>query len=141
MKFPAKVRYAFRAALALAAHYKGEHPVRVGQIAKAQDIPQNFLLQLMMRLKGAGIVQSARGMNGGYFLARPPARITLGEIMRAVDESLFSPNKTMRAQDAAGSVLLRIWNEANAAASELLEQQTLEDVLLRCKREPINYQI
>ena len=141
MKLPAKVLYACRAALELALRYKGERPVRIGQIAKAQDIPKNFLLQLMMRLKGAGIVQSARGMNGGYFLARQPGQITLGEVVRAVDGEIFARGKRTRAGDSTGFVLLQIWDKANGAAAQLLEDETLEDVLRRCKREPINYQI
>jgi len=141
MMLPARVLYASRAVLELARHYKGERPVRISQIAEAQNIPKNFLLQLMMRLKGAGVVQSTRGMNGGYCLARSPAQITLGEVVRAVDEGIFSQQKRARAGDATGSILLRIWNEANSAASDLLDNETLEDILRRSKREPINYQI
>lgn len=141
MRPPAKVLYACRAVLELALRYKGERPVRIGHIAKAQNIPKNFLLQLMMRLKGAGIVHSERGMNGGYFLARRPAQISLGEVIRAVDENIFSRSKRSRPGDVPGSILLRIWDEANGMAADLLDGETLEDVLRRCKREPINYQI
>jgi len=141
MKLPAKVLYACRAVLELALRYKGDRPVRIGQIAKAQNIPKNFLLQLMMRLKGAGIVQSARGMNGGYFLVRRPGQITLGEVIRAVDEGIFARIKRGRAGDPTGSILLQIWDKANGAAADLLDSETLEDVLRRCRREPINYQI
>ncbi len=141
MKLPAKVLYACRAVLELALRYKGERPVRIGHIAKAQNIPKNFLLQLMMRLKGAGIVQSARGMNGGYFLVRRPGQITLGEVIRAVDEGIFARIKRGRAGDPTGSILLQIWDKANGAAADLLDSETLEDVLRRCRREPINYQI
>jgi len=141
MKLPAKVLYACCAALELAARYKGERPVRIGQIAKAQNIPKNFLLQLMMRLKGAGIVQSTRGMNGGYFLVRRPGQITLGDVVRAVDEDIFSKNGHIRRADATGSCLSRLWDEANGAAAGLLDRETLEDVLRRCKKEPISYQI
>ena len=141
MKLPAKVLYACRATLELALRYKGERPVRIGQIAKAQSIPKNFLLQLMMRLKGAGLVQSTRGMNGGYFLVRRPAQITLGEVIRAVDENILSRSKRVRAGGPNGSILLRIWDEANRASADLLDRETLEDILRRCKREPISYQI
>jgi DNA-binding IscR family transcriptional regulator len=80
-------------------------------------------------------------MNGGYFLARPPEQITLGEVVRAVDEGIFAQQKGARTGGAAGSVLVRVWNEANAAAAELLDTSSLGDVMRRCKREPINYQI
>ena len=77
--------YAARALLSLALHADHEGPTSVRDIAERTGLPQPYLEQILLALKGAGLVRSKRGVGGGYVLARPPGEITLGEIVSAVD--------------------------------------------------------
>src|SRR6186997_3338072 len=77
--------YASRALLSLALHADESGPTSVRDIAERTGLPQPYLEQILLALKGAGIVRSKRGVGGGYVLAREPSQITLGEIVSAVD--------------------------------------------------------
>ena len=77
--------YACRALLSLALHADEGGPTSVRDIAERTGLPQPYLEQILLALKGAGLVRSKRGVGGGYVLARPPAEIRLGEIVSAVD--------------------------------------------------------
>src|SRR5688500_2197825 len=83
VKVSAKSDYAVRALLELAV--AGEGPVKGERLAQAQEIPLKFLENILIDLRHAGIVRSQRGAEGGYWLARAPDKITVGEIIRAVD--------------------------------------------------------
>lgn len=82
-----RTRYAIRALLHLGDHY-GEGPVQLSEIAEAQNIPSKFLTVILSEMKRAGLVQTLRGKEGGYWLARPPGEITYGEIVRLTRGSL-----------------------------------------------------
>jgi len=82
-----RAKYALRALLALAGSAAGE-PLMIGEISRRQAIPKKFLEQILLELKRAGIVDSRRGRLGGYVLARPPERITFGEVLRLIDGPL-----------------------------------------------------
>ena len=86
MRVSAKVDYALRAALELAA--AGEGPTKGERIAQAQDIPLKFLENILLELRHGGLVQSQRGADGGYWLARPPEEIKLADVIRAVEGPL-----------------------------------------------------
>jgi Rrf2 family protein len=82
-----KTRYAIRAMQHLADHY-GEGPVQQAEIARAQNIPANFLTTIQTELGRFGIVDSQRGKDGGYWLALPPIDITYGDLIRVMRGSL-----------------------------------------------------
>ena len=82
-----KTRYAIRAMQHLADHY-GQGPVRLAEIAQAQNIPANFLTTILSELSRFGIVASQRGKDGGYWLAIPPIDITYGDLIRVMRGSL-----------------------------------------------------
>ena len=84
MRVSAKVDYAVRAGAELAAA-AGEGPVKGDHIATAQKIPLKFLENILLDLKHAGLVQSQRGAEGGYWLAKDPAEISLADVIRAVE--------------------------------------------------------
>src|SRR5215472_10332886 len=90
MRVSAKAEYACVAMIELAANYAEPQPVRLKAIADAHGIPQRFLVQILLQLKGAGLVVSSRGAAGGYQLARPPSEISLADIVRVVDSTLPS---------------------------------------------------
>src|SRR5690348_16860200 len=85
MRVSAKAEYACVAMLALAASYGEPQPVTVKAIADAHGIPQRFLVQILLQLKGNGLVTSTRGALGGYQLARPPEQIGLADIIGVID--------------------------------------------------------
>ena len=82
-----RTRYTIRALLHLADRY-GQGPVQLGQIAEAQNIPPKFLTVMLSSMRRAGIVETMRGREGGYWLAKPPQQISYGEIVRLTRGSL-----------------------------------------------------
>jgi len=83
MRVSAKADYALRAVIELAA--SGDGPVKGERIAQAQDVPLKFLENILGDLRHAGIVRSQRGVEGGYWLAKPPDEITVAAVIRAVE--------------------------------------------------------
>ncbi len=82
-----RTRYAIRALLHLGDRY-GQGPVQLTEIAEAQNIPNKFLTVILSEMKRAGFIETLRGKEGGYWLARPPGEITYGDIVRATRGSL-----------------------------------------------------
>jgi Rrf2 family transcriptional regulator, cysteine metabolism repressor len=89
VKLSVKSDYAARAVLGLARHQPNGWAVRAEQLADEQNIPVNYLVQILIELKSKQIVRSQRGKEGGYLLARAPAEITLGDILRAMHGQVF----------------------------------------------------
>src|SRR2546429_3719271 len=87
MRISAKADYAVRAALELAIH---DGPLKGERIAEAQDIPRNFLENILIELRNADLVRTQRGPEGGYWLARPASEVHLGDVIRAVEGPLAS---------------------------------------------------
>lgn len=124
--------YASRALLSLSLHH-GEGPTSVRDIAERTGLPQPYLEQILLALKGAGLVRSKRGVGGGYVLARAPEEITLAQIVSAVDGPIqagdFGQPHTDGACDHEGQcVLLAIWSDVSARMKALLEAYTLADL-------------
>ncbi|MGF1597383.1 MAG: RrF2 family transcriptional regulator [Acidimicrobiales bacterium] len=133
MKVSTRGDYACRALLSLALHANGSGPTTVRDIAERTGLPQPYLEQILLALKGAGLVRSKRGVGGGYILARSPDAITLAEIIRAVDGPIslgdFGQPHTDGACDHEGQcVLLSIWHMVGAEIRCQLEGWTLADV-------------
>ena len=129
MRVTAKVDYALRAALELAA--AGEGPVKGERIAQAQDIPLKFLENILLELRHHGLVQSQRGVEGGYWLSRPPEEITLAEVIRAVEGPLANvrgerPESVEYSGPAAP--LQEVWIAMRANLRAVLDAVTLADV-------------
>ncbi len=89
MKLSVKSDYAARAVMGLARHHQTGEALKVEDLASNFDVPANYLVQILIELKARHIVKSVRGKEGGYLLARPPAEITLGEVLRAVHGQVF----------------------------------------------------
>ena len=129
MRVSAKADYAVRAAVELAA--AGAGPVKGDRIAEAQGIPLKFLENILAELRHAGLVQSQRGAEGGYWLARPPEEISLAEVIRAVEGPLAnvrgSRPETVEYAGAAAP-LQAVWIAVRANLRAVLEEVTLADV-------------
>lgn len=89
MKLSVKSDYAARAVVGLSRHYLTGQAQKVEELAAGQGIPANYLVQILIELKSQQIVKSVRGKEGGYLLARPPAEITLGDVLRCVHGQIF----------------------------------------------------
>jgi Rrf2 family protein len=129
VRVSAKADYAIRAMVELAA--AGEGPVKGDRIAQAQEIPINFLENILGALRHAGLVRSQRGADGGYWLARPAAEINLAQVIRAVDGPLANVRgqRSEELQFAGASVPLRdVWIAVRASLRGVLESVTLADV-------------
>ena len=144
MRISAKAEYACVAMLELAANYAEPQPLPIKAIAEAQSIPQNFLVQILLQLKTAQLVVSVRGASGGYQLARPPERITLADIINAIDDRAATPRSALikgRPSPAVG-VVLRIWQEVQAEEQRALQRITLAELVRRIQEDhALSYQI
>ena len=108
-------------------------PVSVRDIAERTGLPQPYLEQILLALKGAGIVRSKRGVGGGYMLSREPEDIRLSDVVSAVDGPIvagdFGEPHTDGACDHEGQcVLLEVWGHVGEQMRELLDSFTLADV-------------
>lgn len=132
MKVSTRGDYASRALLSLALH-ADDGPTSVRDIAERTGLPQPYLEQILLALKGAGIVRSKRGVGGGYVLARDAQQISLTEIVSAVDGPIqagaFGKPHTNGACDHEGQcVLLSIWDEVGEQMRKLLDGWSLADL-------------
>ena len=130
MRISAKADYAVRAVIELAAVPQGVCR-NAGEIARAQDIPQNFLENILAELRRAGIVHTQRGPGGGSTLARPASAITVAQILRAVDEPLAAVRDLAPEQlvyEGAARNLPALWCRMHACIGELLDGVTIADL-------------
>ena len=133
MRISTRGDYACRALLSLALHGPDAGPTSVRDIAERTGLPQPYLEQILLALKGAGLVRSKRGVGGGYVLQRTPEDIRLSEIVSAVDGPITLGDFGQPHQDGACDhegqcVLLAIWDQAGAHMREHLEGYTLATI-------------
>ncbi|CAB4891204.1 unannotated protein [freshwater metagenome] len=133
MRVSTKGDYACRALLSLSLHSDEPGPTSVADIARRTGLPQPYLEQILLALKGAGLVRSKRGVGGGYVLARPAAEIRLSEIISAVDGPISLGDFGEPHQDGACNhegqcVLLAIWKESGELMRRHMDGFTLAEV-------------
>jgi Rrf2 family protein len=135
MRISAKTEYACIAMLELASQYGTGEPVRIRWIAERHDVPPRFLVQILLQLKGAGLVGSVRGATGGYQLLKPPAEISLGQVMEVIDGSLEENSQTSSASpdSMAAKVLIEAWKDVAAVQRKMLAEITLANLLERAR--------
>ena len=127
MKLSVKSDYATRAVLGLAQHFPNESALRVEDLAAGQRVPANYLVQILIELKAKGIAKSVRGKEGGYLLARPPAEISLGDVLRAVHGEVFD---TPALSDSNCAPELRAaWQRLKTAMDEVSNKITFQQLL------------
>jgi Rrf2 family protein len=129
VRVSAKADYALRAAIELAA--AGDGPVKGERIAQAQEIPLKFLENILLELRHAGIVRSQRGVEGGYWLARPAEEVSLAEVIRAVEGPIANV-RGVGPQDVeyggAAGRLREVWIAVRASLRSVLEETSLADL-------------
>src|SRR3954469_16864267 len=123
--------YAARALLSLALH-GSDTPTSVKEIAERTNLPQPYLEQILLAVKGAGLVRSKRGVGGGYVLARPPEAISLAQILAAVDGPLTTlPEEHDHCEGHC--VLQEVWVAVSDEMGRYLEGHTLADLAARAR--------
>ncbi len=144
MKVGSKGYYGFLALVELASNYKARRSTQVKEIARDQDIPTEYLGQIMVLLKRARLVHGSRGPGGGYLLARPPETITVKEALEALEGPLIGMNLNIRKPGTTGALatqrLIQTWAMGIKAMERILEETTLAD-LCKPETEPYMYYI
>ena len=138
MSVSSKCYYALRAVYALAEH-PGSEPMKIADIAEREQVPIRFLEVILNQLKGGGFVQSRRGAEGGYRLARPADQLTVGEIMRYVDGPIapvdcVSQSRPKVCEFPGGCHFFCFWGRVRQAISDVVDKTTFAD-LIRESRE------
>ncbi len=135
MRVTAKGEYATQAVLYLALQHPGV--LTIHDIAQRHHIPLKYLEQILLELKRGGVLESKRGVNGGYTLARAPEEISVGEVLRIVDgafaESSCIHNEAMGGVCVEGQScgLKQTWRDVQGAVEKILFATTFEDVRKR----------
>lgn len=142
MRVSAKAEYACIAMLELAANPDSSQPVRVKTIADAHGVPVRFLVQILLQLKGAGLVTSSRGASGGYYLTREPSKISLADVINVIDRNLPRTENNTPTPSLAFQVLRGVWREVQAEEQRKLEEITLADLVRKTSASnTLTYQI
>ena len=141
MKLTKRGEYGLKALIDLAALDDPQAATQIKDIARRQQIPVKFLEQILLTLKNAGVLRSRAGLGGGYYLARPPAEITLGQVVRLLDGPLapipcvsqMAYERCVCEDEATCGLRLAMLDVRNAIA-DILDQTTLADVSTRVER-------
>lgn len=142
VKLSSTARYSLRALSDLCAH-SGDNPVPVSDIAYRQNIPVNYLEQLFGKLRRGGILESVRGAQGGYMLARDASEITAADILQAIGEPfIFGSCQTEKGcANAVTCPAFGLWRKLKGSVDGILKATTLEEIadekitLLECLKE------
>ena len=130
---PKKNQYALRAIFELAKHMN-QGPVKISDIAAAQSIPLRFLEVILNQLKGSGIVDSKRGFYGGYFLVKPPDKVSVGDVLRFLHREQTSKDciacvsKTSCPFDGR-CAFSSMWKRVKQAAFNIYDQTSFQDLI------------
>lgn len=153
MKLSKKGEYALKALVELAIDYdKGEPVTLINSVAERKGIPQKYLEQILLNLKNDGILVSKRGVGGGYTLSRAPEKISLGQIIRAVEGPIapvncVSVSAHVSCPDESSCGLYSVMLEVRNAVAAVLDNTSLRDVAQRTldlidkKNRVLNYAI
>jgi len=137
MRITYKGDYALKTMLDLAVHYDANSVITIHDLAKRLDIPIKFLEQILLDLKRGGFVESRRGKVGGYHLAKTPAQIKIGDVIRFIDGPIEPiacvEKKYSGCNDIYKCVFRKIWQGVGKAISDIVDNITLEDLVNQVK--------
>ena len=135
MHISVKGEYALQALFDLATQTPGE-PIKIADIAKRQKIPQKFLELILAGLKQGGFVESRRGAEGGYLLARPADSITVGQVLRFMEATRTAKNGSKLDAD---SPFREMWRDIDQAVSRVVDDATFEDLVRKWRERQGSY--
>jgi Rrf2 family transcriptional regulator, cysteine metabolism repressor len=127
MKLSLKVEYACQVLAQLGYSVEAAELPHIDDLAKAEAIPSNYLVQILNELRTAGLINSRRGKQGGYALARPPAEISLYDIMQAVEGNILAHSKAGKGQSSARTTA--VWEQVSSRFADMLREHTVEDCM------------
>jgi Rrf2 family cysteine metabolism transcriptional repressor len=133
MKLSTKGKYGVRAVFEIARHY-GKGPITIKEIADRQGISFSYLEQILHKLGKAGVIESVRGPAGGYLLARKPAELTIGDIVRTLEGPIalshcLEPGEEGDCYQADDCVARMVWVKVGEKIEEALDSISFEDLL------------
>ncbi len=144
MDVSVKGEYALRAVFDLACRESSD-PVKIAKIAERQQIPQKFLELILSQLKQGGFLGSRRGADGGYFLARAPEDITVGDVLRHIDGPTTPARRSAPGDGVKDSPFPELWERVERALSSVIDRTTFADLVTRWKenraRKVVNWEI
>ena len=124
MKLSLKVEYAFRVLAQLGRSYGQDRWVHIDELAKAEAVPANYLVQILNELRNGGLIQSRRGKQGGYALAKAPNTIVFSDIVRIIDKEMLDSKLS-----EAGPRVASTWGLISKRLESETDAYTLQDVL------------
>src|SRR5215831_16919005 len=134
LPFSAKAEYACIAMVELAARYGDPQPVPLKAIAEAHGLKQRFLVQILLQLKGVGLVVTTRGAAGGYQLGRPPDQISLADVIGVIDRGPRTAGRTEEETVSPVKQAIRnVWKHVQAVQQRTLEETTLAELVQRAR--------
>jgi Rrf2 family protein len=134
MKITSSIEYATRLMATLARAY-GQAPLPAERLAETDNVPADYVSQILVKLRRAGLVNSHRGSSGGYALSRPPAEITLGQVVRAVDGDVFEDvcekydGGSKDCHHQGGCTISPVWQKLGTLVTGYFESVTLAAIL------------
>lgn len=141
MKLSTRGRYGLKAMFQLAQHY-GEGPIPLNSIANEQDLSENYLEQLVSTLRKAGLLNSVRGAQGGYMLAKPPKDITVGSVLRVLEGDIAPADcvidDTSGCEKEEGCVTKLVWMRIRDSINNVIDSISLQDMLDEQRKIEIN---
>jgi len=134
--------YALKAILELSLRYGYGEAVSINEIAASGDMPEKFLEQILLVLKNGGFVKSKRGVKGGFYLAKAPGSITVGDVIRFI-EGPTGPISCVEegykgCKDLKSCIFRGVWKEVGQAISLVIDTLTFEELAFRYKERPVD---
>lgn len=135
MRISYKGDYALKAMLELSLRYDYGEAISINEIAASGDMPEKFLEQILLSLKNGGFVKSKRGVNGGFFLAKHPKDITVGDVIRFIEgptEPIACVEEGYKGcKDLKNCIFRGVWKEVGQAVSLVIDTLTFEELAFR----------
>ncbi|MCT4599017.1 MAG: Rrf2 family transcriptional regulator [Vallitalea sp.] len=130
MNISNKSRYGLRAIIYLGINYEKEN-VSIGEISQKEGISKRYLEQIFSQLKKGGVINSIKGTKGGYFLAKNPSKITVGNVLRLLegDLNIIENDKNYSIEDIEYTVINKVWNNMTNAVLEVVDNITIKDII------------
>jgi Rrf2 family protein len=127
MKISKKLEYAFRALAQIAPYYGTRRLQHIDEIARNEDVPINYLVQILNKLSTSGIIRSKRGKAGGYKLGKAPDEISFYDVAIVVDPNMLTAK--IRFQGSTGPRLSEVWKNVSKRTTDVLKETFLSDIL------------
>ncbi len=128
MQISKKSQYGLRAMVYLAKYFKEKRISSLKKISQEEEIPFDFLEKIFSELEKEGLIKAKKGVNGGYFLARNPKKITAGRIVRILEKST-APVRCIGCERSRSCMTKSVWNEVQISLDSTLDSITLDDLI------------